>query len=90
MLIAWAGQDTKARVNLSLLVNFLGHQATGFLAPWLAVWVMWMLYRREKRQKGEAIARLGEANRKYESLIDPGRTSSHLATSGNSRRSDLP
>lgn len=90
VLVAWTGQDTQARVNLSLLVDFLGHRATGFLAPWLAVWVMWMLYRREQRQKREAIARLGEVNRKYESLIDPGRTSSHLATSANSRRSDLP
>jgi hypothetical protein len=90
VLIAWTGQDTEASVRLNILVNFLGRRATGYLAPWAVVFATWILYRRERRLKEEAIARMGEADRRYESLMDPGRTSSHLPPSGKSNQGDLP
>ena len=89
VLIAWTGQSTEASVRLSVLVNLLGHHASGFLAPWLVVFAMWMLYRRERRLKEGTIARLGEMTRKYELLMDPARTSSRLPRSGNANPSDI-
>lgn len=89
VLIAWTGQDTKASVKLNILVNFLDDRATGYLAPWLVVFAIWMLYRREKRLKEETMAKLGEANRKYEWLRDAGRTSSHIPLPRTFNPSDL-
>lgn len=90
VLIAWTGQDTKASVNLNVLVNFLDHRATGYLAPWLVVFATWMLYRREKRLKEETMTMLGAVKRKYESLRNSRGNSSHILASRNSNPSDLP
>ena len=90
VLIAWTGHDTEASVKLNILVNLLGHHASGYLAPWLVVFATWLLYRRERRLKEQALVRLGAVNRKYESLTDPARTSSYLPASGNTNPSDLP
>lgn len=86
VLVAWTGRETEARVKLDVLVNILGHRASGYLAPWLVVFAIWILYRRERLLRQEATVRLVEAKRKYESLTNASRESCHLPSSP----SDIP
>lgn len=90
VLIAWTGHDTEANVNLSILVKIMSHRVAGYSAPWLVVFAIWILYRRERRLKEDAISMFGEGPHKFESPPGPIQTASQLPVSRETNPRDPP
>jgi hypothetical protein len=90
VLTAWTGATTVADVKLNVATEALSKPEVGLTLPWLVAIVVWILYRKERSLKEEALERLGVVNRKYESLSDPNRSSSQLSPSERTNPRDEP
>lgn len=64
VLIAWSGSDTKADVKLNVVADVLSEPKAGFALPWVLSFVLWLLYRREKKRRAQAVALLNGATRR--------------------------
>lgn len=88
VLIAWTGADTKADVKLNVATDLLSEPETGLLLPWVLLGVVWLLYRRERKQKESSLERLEQLSRNYE-LASALRSSGRLPLSVRDKPQDM-
>jgi len=89
VLIAWTGADTKADVKLNVATDLLSEPEMGLLLPWVLLGVVWVLYRRERKQKESSLDRLEQLSRKYELASGARRTSGRLPHSVRDNPQDM-